>query len=158
MFGNYKAYLEKFETCARAREYGNQILGSDFYCNEHTKRLFNEFEILTIRNVYNYQACIEILKILKFRVPARLHDEIKLSQRNNGTLIILPSPSDDFIYKGSKLWNIATKTVAKTDDLFSIKFNSFKCKLKKVLFSIQKKYDTNEWSPYNFKLDTALKS
>ena len=97
-----------------------------------------------------------MLKILKFRVPTRLHDEIKLSQRNNGTLIILPTPSDDFIYKGSKLWNMAIKLIAKTDDLLSIKFNSFKCKLKKVLVSIQKKHDTCEWSPHNFKLDTAI--
>ena len=156
LFGNYNAYLQKFETCARTREYGKQILGSDFYCYEHTKPLFNELEILTFQNAYTYQACLEMLKILKFRVPTRLHDEIKLSQRNNGTLIILPSPSNDFIYKGSKLWNMAIKLIAKTDDLFSIKFNSFKCKLKKVLISIQKKHDTCEWSPYNFKLDTAL--
>ena len=158
LFGNYNAYLQKFKTCARTREYGKQILGSDFYCYEHTKPLFNELEILTFQNAYTYQACLEMLKILKFRVPTRLHDEIKLSQRNNGTLIILPSPSDDFIYKGSKLWNMAIKIIAKTDDLFSIKFNSFKCKLKKVLISIQKKHDSCEWSPYNFKLDTALKT
>ena len=50
------------------------------------------------------------------------------------------------------------KNSSKTDDLFSISINSFKCKIKNVLLIIQKKYDTTEWSPYNFKLDTALKS
>ena len=157
LFGDFEAYLEKFKTCARVREYGKQILGSDFYSDEHTKPLFKEYEILTFQNAYTYQSCIEILKIMKFRVPAQLYDEIKISPRNNGTLILLPAPSDNFIYKGSKLWNIASKIVAKGDDLFSIKVNSFKGKLKKVLLNLQSKYNPEEWVPYNFKLETAVK-
>ena len=35
LFGNYKAYVDKFKTCARARALDEQILGCDFYKREH---------------------------------------------------------------------------------------------------------------------------
>ena len=108
-------------------------------------------------NIYNYHTCLEILKILKFRLPSQLFDLLNLSQRNNETNLILPTPSNDFIYKGSKLWNIAIKILAKNVDIVSIKIGAFKTKLKKCLLDIQNKYDGTEWCPYNFNLDTALK-
>ena len=158
LFGDFEAYMEKFETCARTREYGQQILGSDFYCKEHTKPLFQKLQILAFSNIYNYQACLEMLKIMKFRLPTPLYDSLNISQRNNGTLLILPSPSDHFIYKGSKIWNTAMKILTKDDTLLSIKIGAFKIKLKKCLLDIQNKYDGIEWYPNNFELQTALKN
>ena len=45
LFGDLDKYLDKFKTCARARPYGKQILGSEFFCKEHTKPLFSEHGI-----------------------------------------------------------------------------------------------------------------
>lgn len=99
----------------------------------------------------------EMIRILKFNLPPPLFDLITLSQRNIGVRLILPNPSNDFLYKGSKLWNIVAKTSSKNEDLFSIKIGAFKTKLKKCLLDIQNKFDSTEWCSYNFNLDTALK-
>ena len=157
LFGDFEEYMQKRETCARTREYRKQTLGSDYYCKEHTKPLFHKLEILSFKNIYNYQTCLEMLKILKFRLPIQLYDLLKLSPRNNGVQLILPTASKDYIYKASKLWNIAAKIFMKNDDLLSIKIGTFKSKLKECLLNIQNRYSTNEWCPYNFNLDTVLK-
>lgn len=156
LFGDYKAFLDKSKTCARAREFGNQVLGPAFYCKEHTKHLFHQNKILALKNIYNYQCCLEILKILKFRLPACLYDLLNISQRNNGIRLILPSLSGDFIYNGSKLWNTATQVLSIDSDLYSIRLGPFKNKLKNILQGIQNKFGKDEWHPYNFNLDTAL--
>ena len=65
LFGNREEYLDKFKTCARVREFGQQILGPEFYCKENTKPIFTGQKILAMQNIYNYQACFEVLKILK---------------------------------------------------------------------------------------------
>ena len=46
LFGDKEKYEEKFETAARCRPYPNQLLGNNFYVKEHTKPIFNKFEIL----------------------------------------------------------------------------------------------------------------
>ena len=83
LFGDYEKYQEKFMTCARIRPYGNQILGSEFFCKEHTKPLFKVHGILGFQNIYSYQLCLETLKILKFRYPTILYNNFKFSPRNN---------------------------------------------------------------------------
>ena len=37
LFGDRDAFLDKYKTCARTRQYDQQILGSDFYMPKHTK-------------------------------------------------------------------------------------------------------------------------
>ena len=40
LFGHYKAYVSKFQTCARTRPIENKILDKNFYMKEHTNPLF----------------------------------------------------------------------------------------------------------------------
>ena len=54
MFGENEAYLEKHRTAARTRHIDNQKLGPEIFEKEHTKPLFNNYEILTVHNLYNY--------------------------------------------------------------------------------------------------------
>ena len=158
LFGNREEYLDKFKTCARAREKGKykpyrpQSLGPEFYSKENTKPIFNGQKILAIHNIYNYQACLEVLKILKFRRPRLLYDTYTLSQRNNSTLLILPVGSNQFVYISSKLWNIAVKCISKDTRLEDIKLGAFKAQLKNLLLKLQSKYDEIEWYPNNFNL------
>ena len=79
-----------------------------------------------------------------------------LSERNTGTLLILPLPSDSLAYKGPKLWNTAVKILAKDCDIPSIKIGLFKRKLKERLLDVQSKFDSAEWCQYNFALKTAI--
>ena len=156
MFGDFKAVLEKSKTCARVRKFGTQVLGPEFYCKEHTKRLFNDQKILTIRNIYEYQCCTDIFKILKFRTPSGLFEKLESSQRSVGLRLILPMLAGDFIYNGSKLWNTVIQALKLEDDINSIKIGAFKSGLKTALLSLETKHG-DEWHPYNFGLDSVLR-
>ena len=153
LFGNREEYLDKFNTCARVREFSKQILGSEFYSRESSKPIFQSLNILTLPNIYNYQTCLEALKILKFHRPTSLYETYKLSQRNNSTLLILPPKTNHLTYISSRMWNTAVKALAKDCGLIDIKLGSFKRSLKNSLLEIQGKYDDIEWYPNNFSLD-----
>ena len=157
LFGNRAEYLDKFCTCARAREFGKQKLGSEFYSKESSKPIFQNLKILALPNIYNYQTCFEVLKILKFRRPASLHETYQLSQRNNSTLLILPANTNSFTFISSRMWNIAMKFLARDSCLIDMKLGPFKRRLKNCLLEAQGKHDDIEWYPENFRLDSINK-
>ena len=70
--------------------------------------------------------------------------------------LLHPSCSQQFISKGPKIWNTAVKTLAKNEDIYSLKIGTFKTKLKNCLLEIQNLYDNIEWYPNNFKIETAI--
>ena len=113
LFGDLEMYLEKSRTCVRARPYIGNVsslkLGKEYFCKEHTKRLFNEQGILAVRNLHLYNCCIEIFKIMKFRNPINLYETLNISQRNNSMLLLTPIPSQQFSYLGPKTWNSVYK-------------------------------------------------
>ena len=137
------------------REHGKQRLGTEFYSKEGTL-IFQNQKILTLSNIYNYQTCLEVLKILKFRRPHSLYETYQLSQRNTSNLLILPI-AKDFTHTSSKMWNIAVKSLAKEIDLVEIKPGAFKRRLKNKLLEIQGKHDDKAWYPSNFTLDSINK-
>ena len=101
LFGDLDMYLEKSRTCVRVRPYSgrdSQKLGEEYYCKEHTKKLFNQNKILAARNLYQYFCCTEVFKIMKFRTPINMFEALKTSQRNNSLLLIPPPPSQQFSY------------------------------------------------------------
>ena len=154
LFGDRKEYLDKFCICARAREFGKQNLGPEFYGKESSKPIFKHLKILALPNIYNYQTCLEVLKILKFRSPIALHETYQISQRNNATLLIPPVDTNSFAFISSRMWNIVMKSLAKDSGLIDIKLGSFKKRLKSCLLEMQGKHDDIEWYPENFKLDS----
>ena len=156
LFGDLDKYLDKFKTCARARPYGKQILGAEFFCKEHTKPLFNEHGILAFQNIYNYQLCLETLKILKFRSPTALYKNFQFSPRNNGIYLITTPSTINFTYNGSRKWNMITKILAKYDPIYSIKIGPFKNSVKKCLLRIQCMFDDSLWCDKNYELETAI--
>ena len=155
LFGDLKTYLAKYETAARTRPIGSQILGPEFYRKEHTKPLFTKVKLLALQNIYNYQCCIELLKILKFRTPMALYNLFKISPRNNSILLILPTKSHHFVFSASKIWNVIAKVLVEMDDIFgSIRIGPFKLALKRCILAIQNKYDEVEWYTTNFDIET----
>ena len=152
LFGDLEAYLDKFRTCARARPYGDQILGAEFFRKESTKPLFTEQKLLTIHNLYTYHCCLEIFKILKFRAPLSLHDMFNLSHRKH-TLVITEKPTDAFVYRSAVLWNKLRKNLPNFSLYdFSIKLSFLKTLTKSLLFKNQGLHDQKEWCQYNFEL------
>ena len=143
-------FLEKFCTAARTRPYGHQKLGVDFYRREHTKPFFNKHKILTVHNLYKYMSMNEIAKVLQSRTPNVLYENIILSSRNNGNLIILNSNSEkeSCYHTVSTYWNVFIKKI-NIPNLENIVIPVLKRKLKKFLLFVQAEGDPEEWEPRN---------
>ena len=78
LFGT-ESYQYLKDTCQRTLTYDEQM--NPDYTIEHTKPLFKSNNLLTIQNVYNYHALIEIFKIMKYRAPYSLFQNINISGR-----------------------------------------------------------------------------
>ena len=148
LFGDNEAYNDKFKTCARCREYGSQKLGSEFYSREHSKPLFTQNNLLTVHNLYRYHCLAETFKILKLRLPISLFSLFNISHRKD-TLLITPTPSHNFLYRSSHLWN-TYRQIKSIFEYTDLSLGSFKSGINKHLTKIQSMYDTNEWCELNF--------
>ena len=154
LFGDLDTYLDKSRTCVRVRPYtgkDSQKLGKEYFIKEHTKKLFNEHNILAVRNLHIYYCCIEMFKIMKFRNPINLFETLQISQRNNSMLLITPTPSSQFSYLGPKTWNSAYKKIlTDSEQDLTTKVSTVKILMKQFLMKIQKEHDENEWLPANY--------
>ena len=130
---------KKICTASRTRPYGEQLLDNTFYERERSKPLFNENGIMNFKNLYTYMTTNELSKIIKYQQPIVLSNELKISKRNNKTLILLPKKSNaDFIFNGSIIWNRAIK-ILETPTIDEISVEVFKEKLKQEMHKRQKK-------------------
>ena len=149
LFGDKEAFLDKFRTAARARPFANQLLGEDFYRLEHTKPLFKEHKILVLKNLYVYHTYMELFKILKLRDPMVIFEQFKISDRKPD-LIISDFPAEHFISKSTKLWNTITPKLKLTD--YSMKINTMKNNLKRLLLLLQNSNDPVTWTSEDFNI------
>ena len=147
LFGDKKAYLDKFETCSRARPYPFQVLGQEFFQLEHTKPLFKNHQILAVENLYVYHTFMEVFKILKLRCPMSLYDSFTISSRKETTLIT-PLPSNDFISRATKIWNSTAPKLKLLD--YSHNISLAKSKLKRALLTIQHSENELAWTENDF--------
>ena len=155
LFGDLEAFLDKHKTCSRTRSIENQRLGHEFYCKEHTKPLFYDQQILSFKNLYNYQICIETLKILKFKYPSCLYNLFTLSSRKNENILLGRPLQSNFVSTRLSTWNSCVKMIIKDGNLFEMNIPSFKNKIKTSLLTIQNAFDKYEWYPdLNFNIDS----
>ena len=147
LFGDKKAYFDKFMTCARVRPYSDQALGTSFYQLEHVKPLFKEQNILAFNNLYTYHTFMEVFKILKLECPRSLHDQFHISTRKQ-TSLISQLPSHDFVSRSTKLWNTIAPKFGITE--FSHKISHAKTTLKKALLKLQHTADGVGWTSSDF--------
>ena len=93
--GIAQTHIEKLfrlqKRCLRILFGDKEKLNEISYCKEHTKPIFQNYEILTIHNIYTYQTSIEITKLLKFRTPTSIHtfNKGKLKYSNSPKIFIL---------------------------------------------------------------------
>ena len=145
MFGDKEAFLNKFKTCARSRPYGEQLLGKDFYCKEHTKPLFKAHDIMTVYNLYFYHCINDVSKILKFRTPMSLYSLFNLSNRvGKETLIILPKSSNSYIRRSAAIWNTVRNHLSL--NAFTFKPNTLKSQIKVAILNAQSEGEPMEWN------------
>ena len=147
LFGDKKAYFDKFMTCARVRPYSDQALGTSFYQLEHAKPIFKEHNILAFNNLYTYHTFMEVFKILKLECPRSLHDQFHISTRKQ-TSLISQLPSHDFVSRSTKLWNTIAPKFGITE--FSHKISHAKTTLKKALLKLQHTADGVGWTSSDF--------
>ena len=148
LFGDNEAFKNKFYTCVRVRPFGQQELGVDFYKKESSKPLFSANDILTIHNLYKYHSTVGTYKILKLRTPISLYSLFNTSIRKE-TLLISQNSSCRFIDLSTSLWNEFREKLSVDDFMTSI--GSLKSRLKKLLLTVQKKHDHNEWCELNYR-------
>jgi hypothetical protein len=149
IFGDTEAYLEKFRTCARTREYGSQKLGAEFYEREHSKPLFVTHGLLCIQNLYRYHCILETYKILKYRQPISMYSLFTRSRRKED-LLITPSLSNNFNCQSCRLWNKYRQVCDVSDMITDTTICTFKSGLKRSLLDAQGRYDSVEFNEYNF--------
>lgn len=145
LFGDCESFTDKYRTCARARPIKSQRLGTEFYTQESTKPLFAKHDILAVENLYRYRCLMELFKIIKSRKPVSLYYLFNVSNRKDN-LLITPSPSNQFLYKSSRLWNEFRK-VGQLD--FSSSYSAMKGVLKFSLLMAQSMYGP-DWCESNF--------
>ena len=87
LFGDREKFLDKFKTSARIRPYPYQKLTAKFYTKEHSKPLFNENKILSLKNLYFYHSVNEIFKILKFKTPYAIFNQFNISSCTSKELL-----------------------------------------------------------------------
>ena len=82
LFGTQITYdhPEFYETCARIRTYNEHIAPKN-YVLEHTKPLFNKYNILSLGNLYKYHSFMEVFKLLKYKAPKSLSELLITSTR-----------------------------------------------------------------------------
>ena len=112
---------EYYKTCARSRTYQEHISPRDF-CLEHTKPLFREHKLLTLHNLYHKHVFVELFKIIKYREPRGIFDNISISGNDHNNRIILKPISNimnnkllitqqNFFFKSCKIWNTIGKDI-----------------------------------------------
>ena len=88
---------------------------------------------------------MELFTIVKSRTPVSLYYLLNISNRKD-SLLITPSPTNQFLYKSAWLWNNLRKT-GLID--FSSQYKSVKGLLKFSLLKAQSMHGT-DWCEYNF--------
>ena len=137
LFGDKKAYLDKFKTSCRTRPIETKILGITYYMKEHTRPLFHKHKILAFKNLYNYQMCLETLKLLKSKIPYYFIQLYLLSSRNNQNFLVGKRNSSLFITYRMKLWNNCVKVISNTQTIPETKISKFKLGLKKFFLKFK---------------------
>ena len=149
LFGDSEGYKDKFRTCARARPFGNQVLGAEFYKLEASKPLFTNNSLLTVHNLYQYHCALEMYKIIKLRIPISLYSLAGVSSRKE-TLLISKPQSTNFLCMATKLWNAYRQRLGVYD--FDTSIGSLKSKLKVWLLKRQKEYESEVWCDNNYQV------
>ena len=102
-------HLEYYQTCARVRTIDQHRKPKNFVL-EHTKPLFNEYNILNLGNLYTKHLFMEVFKCLKFSSPISLNSLYDMSDRAEKFVLRVPlikslRQKKNFVYNSCVIWN-----------------------------------------------------
>ena len=80
---------ELYSTCARAKTFTEHMAQKD-YALEHTKPIFNKYNLLNLHNLYVIRSLVELFKILKFHSPIPNLEYFKVSTRSSNHRLQIP--------------------------------------------------------------------
>ena len=166
-----------YETCARVRTYKENTSPKN-YSLEHTKPIFNEYNILSIYNIYAQRTFIDLFKVFKIHSPISIFSLFEFSERDTSHLIKLPQiklnvSKSNYVFSSSIIWNNLVGQIFETcqpnknsiivegsqensDFCSTVPF--VKQKLKNILLSRQKLGEPSEWESSNFCVSKFLPS
>ena len=173
LFGEHLTFdhAAYYETCARARSYMEHIAPKN-YALEHTKPIFNKYDLLSFRNLYCYHTFMESFKIFKNHRPISLFSLFRESFSSRKHLSLVPPKfhldisKNNFVCKATAIWNLCLpkvfeKPIFDTDKQLIIPGSNpnsdlatsvgcMKNILKRHLLSVQKTGCLEEWCDSNF--------
>ena len=149
LFGDNKAYRDRFCTCARAREFGKHILGSQHYKLEGTKPLFNNNIFLTVHNLLRYHSAIITYKVIRSRTPYSLFALFKFSDHIE-TRLKSQGFAGSYVDSSTTIWNNIREKLHIND--FDMTIAQTKNSIKRYLLSLQKAHDEHELCILNYKV------
>ena len=171
LFGEKYSYDHAgyYETFAGTRTYKEHTSPKN-YSLEHTKPIFNKYEILNFHNLFVHHSFMDLYKVFKTHTPISIFEIFQQSNRDTNFLVKVPevplnTSKCNFAYKSSVLWNtligkvldksevndngiIITGSSEKSDFCASVPF--VKNTLKTYLLTIQKYGNDNLLEPSNF--------
>ena len=146
--------MNKLSTCARTRPYGQQKLGGNSYQKEHTKPLLNDLKLLSVQNLFKYYCISELFKIMKFRCPYPLYENINISNRDTSLTIILPQKSNTFLYIAAQIWNSIYKRIMNSDNGLETSVSLVKIRTKTLILDCQAAGERDHWMDQNFQVNS----
>ena len=99
--------------------------------------------------LYKYQCLLELLKIVKLRMPISIYSLLNRTPRHDN-YFITPKPLTSFLYQSTHMWNSCCKISSQPESLnFTTPIITFKNKIKNALLNVQKFGDENKWHAFN---------
>ena len=133
----------------------------------HTNPRFNENNILTIYNIYNYMTLLDIGKLLNYPVPQYLCKTLNInanitSRTRYKNRVFVPSFTcnryqNNFCFLGPKLWNLLSSSPTYCNYATESKtIQSLKTKIKQLLLNMQSYQDDTNWIAPNISITSYL--
>ena len=142
---------------------------------EHTKQIFNKYNLLILHNLYVIRSLVELLKKFKFHSPIPILEYFNVSTRSSNHRLQIPKfnlgiSETNYVISVTKLWNTSIGKLldcptisvrpftngcqfiisgsTKNSDL-TIPVGLFKKRLKNLLMEVQKKGNSDIWTQSN---------
>ena len=122
----------------------------------HTKRTFNDNNILTVHNLASYFTITCISQIRLERTPNCLYELMNIDDTRPRMILPMINSShfqNNFLFYGPKIWNLILPFIKDTNYDLPQTFFQYKNCCKKFLIKMQSHGSEIEWSDFNFDIE-----
>ena len=125
----------------------------------HTKRTFNDNNILTVHNLAIYFTITCIYQIRLERTPNCLYELLNIDDTRPRMILPMINSShfqNNFLFYGPKIWNLILPFIKDINYDLPQTFFQYKNRCKKFLIKMQSHGSEVEWSDFNFDVEKYL--